>query len=207
VTAEHLVDAARRGGHVGVSGGGTPRAAYELAARLEPDWSEAELWWVDDRCVPPDHEYSNFRAVEETLLSRLDIQPKTVHRIHGELPPEEAAARYDGELGGVVLDLAVMGLGPDGHTASLFPHAPELQEAERLAVPAEAKLEPFVPRVTTTIPFLARSRLMLYLVSGEERAAAVARAFGGEADPGTPASLVRGFRTIAVLDKAAGSRI
>lgn len=200
--AEHLARAARAGGHIGLSGGDTPRPAYELAASLQPDWSRVELWWIDDRCVPPEHEHSNYRLVEETLLRRLRVQPAVVHRIRGELSPEEAAALYDAELADVLLDLALMGIGADGHTASLFPHAPELLERERRAVAAEPGMEPFLPRVTMTIPFLAESALMVYLVTGADKEEAVGRAFG-EPNADTPASLVRGRRTVALIDREA----
>ena len=205
--AQFLVDAARAGGNVAVSGGSGVGPVYELAARLEPDWSRVELWWVDDRVVPPGHEHSNFRLVSETLLARCAQQPSAVHRVQGELPPDEAADRYDAALAGVELDLALMGIGPDGHTASLFPHGPELEEPDRSAVWSEARLEPLVPRVTMTIPFLARARAMVYLVTGASKAEAVARAFAGQRSPATPASLVRGRRTVAVLDSAAAARL
>jgi 6-phosphogluconolactonase len=127
--------------------------------------------------------------------------------VHGELSPEEAAAEYDRELDGVTLSFALMGIGPDGHTASLFPNAPTLDETERRAVAAEAGLEPFVPRVTLTRPALAGTEEMVYLVTGEGKADAVARAFAGEPSPETPASLVRGKRTVAILDQAAASKL
>lgn len=203
--ASWLIEAAAAGGHIAVSGGRGPGPAYELAARRQDDWSHVDLWFVDDRVVPPDHEWSNFRLVSETLLAH--AKPRAVHRIEGELAPAEAAARYDDALGGVVLDLAIMGIGPDGHTASLFPGGPELEERERRAIATDARMEPLVPRVTMTIPFLARAKTMVYLVTGESKAGAVARAFGGEADPATPASLVRGRRTVVVLDKPAASRL
>lgn len=203
--APWLIDAAAAGGHIAVSGGSGPGPAYELAALRQDDWSHVDLWFVDDRVVPPDHEWSNFRLVSETLLAH--AQPREVHRIEGELSPDEAAARYDEALDGVELDLAIMGIGPDGHTASLFPGGPELDERERRATATEARMEPLVPRVTMTIPFLERAKTMIYLVTGESKADAVARAFGAEADPATPASLVRGRRTVAVLDKEAASRL
>ena len=139
--ADLLAEAAGRGGHIALSGGSTPRPAYESAARLAPDWSRVEVWWADERCVPPDDERSNYRLVRETLLDRLDRKPAIEHRVLGELSPQEAADAYDVELRGVVFDLALLGIGPDGHTASLFPNDPALDELGRraVAVPASGR--------------------------------------------------------------------
>jgi 6-phosphogluconolactonase len=203
--AQLIAEAAGAGGHIGVSGGSGPRPAYERAAILRPDWSVVELWWIDERCVPPADGRSNYRVVRESLLDGLARPPAEVHRVRGELEPEEAAAEYDAALQSVTLDLGVMGIGPDGHTASLFPNAPALDETERRAIAAEAGMEPFVPRVTMTRPTLAAARMLLYLVTGEGKADAIGRAFAGEPSPDTPASLVRGIETIAILDRAAAS--
>jgi 6-phosphogluconolactonase len=191
-------------GDVALSGGGTVGRAYAIAAGLRPDWSDVRVWFGDERAVPPDHEDSNFRLVRETLLDRLDVPPE-LHRIEGELGAEEAARRYDGELDGVVLDLALNGIGADGHTASLFPGAPGLDERQRRAVAAEAGLEPFVPRVTLTPPVFAQARLLVYLVTGESKAEAARRAFAGPPSPDTPASLIRGRETLVFLDPAAAA--
>jgi 6-phosphogluconolactonase len=204
--AQLIAEAAGAGGHIGLSGGSGPRAAYERSAILRPDWGAVELWWIDERCVPPADGQSNYRLVRESLLDGL-ARPPELHRVRGELEPDQAAADYDAALAGVTLDLAVMGIGPDGHTASLFPNAPALDESERRAVAAEAGMEPFVPRVTMTVPVLAAARTMLYLVTGEAKAEAVGRTFSGEPSPDTPASLVRGVETIALLDAAAASRL
>jgi 6-phosphogluconolactonase len=202
--ALELARAAEQGGHIAISGGSSPRPAYERAAARQPDWSGVSLWWADERCVPPADARSNYRLVRETLLDGVS-RPPSVHRIHGELSPEEAATAYDDEIRGVRLDLALLGIGPDGHTASLFPGSPALAETERAAVAAEPGLEPLVPRVTLTIPMLSAARVVLFLVVGEEKAEAAARAFGGTPDRATPASLVRSAdgRTVAVLDAAA----
>lgn len=200
-----LAEAARAGGRVALSGGSTPGSAYEAAAALDPDWSSAEIWFGDDRAVPPDDERSNYRLVRETLLDRLAVPPAAVRRIEGELGAEEAAARYDRLVDGVDFQLALNGIGPDGHTASLFPRSPALRERERRAVAVEAGLEPFVPRVTLTPPVFATVELLVYLVTGERKAEAVARAFAGEPSEDTPASLIRGGRTVALLDEAAAS--
>ncbi len=208
MVAELLVEGARADQAIVLTGGETPRRAYEVAAELEPDWEGASVWWGDERCVPPDDERSNYGMARAALLERLARAP-TVHRIQGDLEPEEAAAAYERELHGVTLDLLLLGLGPDGHTASLFPNAPTLADRERLVVPAEPKLDPFVMRVTLTIPALESAREIVFLATGEQKAAAVARAFAGDADPATPASLVRSKigPTRAVLDQAAASRL
>jgi 6-phosphogluconolactonase len=200
-----IATAVDAGGHVALSGGSSPRPAYERAGILRPDWGGVELWWVDERCVPPADGRSNYRLIRESLLDGLARPPAVVHRIRGELPPEEAAAEYDAALEGVTLSFVMLGIGSDGHTASLFPNAPELQENERRAVAAEARLEPFVPRVTMTRPVLGAAATMVYLATGEGKAEAVERAFGRPPSPETPASLVRGQRTVALLDRAAAS--
>ena len=201
-----LAEGVAAGRHVALSGGSTPRRAYELAAGLAPDWSDVELWWADERCVPPDDELSNYRLARETLLDRLELAPHAVHRIPGELGGERAAAAYDAELSGVKLSFVVLGIGPDGHTASLFPNAATLDERERLAVPASG---PEVERVTLTLPLLESANTILFLVSGEDKADAARRAFGEPPSPATPASLVRARhgRTLAVLDRAAAAQL
>jgi 6-phosphogluconolactonase len=204
--ADLLAETAGRGGHVALSGGSTPRPAYEAAARLTPDWSGVEVWWADERCVPPDDERSNYRLVRESLLDRLDRKPAIEHRVRGELSPEEAAEAYDLELRGVVFDLALLGIGPDGHTASLFPNDPVLDELGRRAA---AVPRPDVDRVTATIPQLNASETIVFLVTGEDKADAAARAFAAPLDPATPAGLVRSASgtTIALLDRAAADRL
>jgi 6-phosphogluconolactonase len=208
VTAERLARAAREGGNIMLTGGTTPRLAYEEAAKREPDWSRTKLWWGDERCVPPEHEYSNYGMAKRALLDRIEPPPAAVHRIKGELGKEAAAADYDRELDDEPLDLILLGMGPDGHVASLFPNAPTLQQQGRV-LPAEAQLDPFVDRVTLSIPALRGGRELLLLVTGEAKAEAVRRAFGDEPSPATPASLVRSEhgRTTAILDRAAAARL
>ena len=205
--AELLVAAARRGGHIALSGGSTPRPAYELAAELEPDWSTADVWLGDDRVVPPDDERSNLRLVREHLVDRLRGAPR-LHAVDTSLPAEEAAAAYDAALVGVVLALALQGLGGDGHTASLFPDAPALASTAR-AVAAEPGLDPRVERVTMTIPVLCAAEEVVFLVTGEDKAEAAHRAFAEPPSPATPASLVRSRdgRSLAILDPPAASRL
>jgi 6-phosphogluconolactonase len=194
--AERLAAAAAAGAQLVLTGGSTPRLAYERAAQAGVDWSRASLWWGDERCVPPDDERSNYGMAQAALLDRLgDRGRPEVHRIPGELGPEEGARRYEQELRRVLgdepaFDLVLMGLGPDGHTASLFPHAPTLHERERLVVGAEPGLEPWVDRVTMTLPVFDRAREMIFLVAGSGKEDALRRVLSGERDPGTPASLV-----------------
>ena len=204
--ARELVRAAARG-EIVLSGGTTPRRAYELAAQSQPDWGRAGLWWADERCVPPGDDRSNYRLVRESLLDRVARPPSEVHRVRGELGAEPAAALYDEEVRDVRLDLALLGVGPDGHTASLFPGAPALDESERAAVAAEPGLEPLVPRVTLTLPKLREAAVVLFLVTGADKADAVERAFGRPPSAETPASLVRSAQgtTIAVVDLAAAA--
>ncbi len=206
--AERLVAAARHGLSIVVTGGTTPKLAYERAALLEPDWSGAMLWWSDERCVPPEHEDSNYGLAKRALLDRLDVLPREIHRIEGELGKETGATRYDHALAGRTLDLVLLGIGPDGHAASLFPNAPTLSQGGR-ALPAEAGLEPFVDRVTMSLPLLCSAREVLFLVTGPSKTDAVRRAFGAPPGPETPASLVRARtgQTTAILDRAAAAEL
>lgn len=207
LAAGWLIHIASDPGHIALSGGSTVGRAYEVAADLHPEWRpDIHVWFGDERAVPPDDERSNYRLVKEALLDRLAAPPE-VHRVQGELGADEAATLYHEELQGVTVRLALNGIGPDGHTASLFPEAPALEERERRAVAVEAEpgLEPFVPRVTLAPPVFAATGLLVYLATGEAKAEAVRRAFAEEPSPATPASLIRGRETIAILDAAAAS--
>jgi 6-phosphogluconolactonase len=206
VVAERLAAAARRGGHVVLTGGSTPRIAYGLAAKLETDWTGVELWWGDERCVPPDDERSNYGMAKDALLDHVAVG--TVHRMQGELGRDHGAELYEQELGELGrFDLVLLGLGPDGHIASLYPEQPTLDETERRVVGAEAKLEPYVDRITLTLPMLRRAYDVLFLVTGKDKADAAKRAFRGEPSRATPGSLVRSTdgTTTAVLDADAAS--
>jgi 6-phosphogluconolactonase len=207
--AELLVDEAARGGSIVLTGGSTPARAYRLAASLQPDWGEVSLWWGDERCVPPEDDRSNFRLARENLLDRLEAPPEEVHRIRGELPPARAADELDEALDGVTLDLMLLGLGPDAHLASLFPGSPQLQVEDRRATWGPAGLEPFVDRVTMTLPTITSARRIVFLVEGEGKADAVAAAFSGEISRNAPAGLAR-LASVPVqvfLDDAAGSKL
>ena len=209
LVAGRLAQQARAGGHIVLTGGATPKRAYELAAELEPDWSGVELWWGDERCVAPDDERSNFGMAKEALLDRLERWPSAVHRIRGELGRDAGATEYARELAGVgTFDLVLLGLGPDGHIASLFPNFPTLDVTDRDALGSRAGFEPCVDRISLTLPRLRNTRELLFLVAGEDKADAVARSFAGEPSPDTPGSLVLGgLLTRAILDRAAASKL
>jgi 6-phosphogluconolactonase len=204
--AERLAEAARTGGHIVLTGGSTPRSAYELAAGLETDWSAVELWWSDERCVPADDERSNYGMAKEALIDRVSVG--AVHRMPGELGRDRGAELYEQELGALErFDLVLLGMGRDGHVASLYPNEATLDETERRVIGAEARLEPFVDRITLTLPVLRHASQVLFLVTGADKADAARRAFKDEPSRSTPASLVRaaGGRTTAVLDAAAAA--
>jgi 6-phosphogluconolactonase len=202
-----LVKAARDGLDIALAGGSTPRRSYELAAERNGDWRRASIWWGDERCVPPQDPRSNFRVAREGLLVRLAEPPAHVHRIRGELPAAEAAEAYERELGVTRLGLILLGLGPDGHTASLFPGSPALDEQERRVVAGPPGLEPMVDRVTLTVPALNDAAAIVFLAVGGDKAAAAARAFGAAPAAATPASLVRSRlgTTTAILDRDAAT--
>jgi len=214
--AGRLARVIERGGHVALSGGSTPRAAYERLAEMALDFSGATLWFGDERCVPPQDEQSNFAMVRAALLDRLHGSSPVVRRIEGERDSRAAAASYEQLLGEVFgegmpeLDLALMGLGPDAHTASLFPGQEALDERERLAVAVEEPgMEPWVSRVTLTLPVFNATREIVFLAAGADKADAVARAFGGEQHRDAPASLVSpgsGALTL-LLDEAAAAKL
>ena len=202
--ARLLAESATNRLHIALSGGSTPRRAYELAAALLPDWGAASVWWCDERCVAPDDERSNYRLAREALLDRLVVPPRAVHRVRGELGASAAAAAYEELLRGVRLGLAFLGIGADGHTASLFPGSALLGQDDRLAAPVAAN---DVDRVTMTPAVLCAAETVAFLVTGSDKAEAVERAFGRQRGPATPASLIRSAsgRTVAILDRAAAA--
>jgi 6-phosphogluconolactonase len=208
--AELLLDVAAAGGHVVLTGGSSPRRAYEQAAR--GDWGGATVWYCDERCVPESHEWSNHGMAEAALLSKLDPRPE-VMRMEGELGPERGADAYEvlvrERLGDEPRwDLLLLGLGPDSHCASLFPGKPEVEVRDRLVVGVpEAGMEPQVPRISLTLPAINAARHVVFLVTGEAKREAVRRAFGGSPDGSSPAAHVRpvGGELTVYLDAAAAS--
>jgi 6-phosphogluconolactonase len=184
---------------VALAGGSTPKATYEVLARdyaNELDWSKVHVFFGDERTVPPDHEDSNYRMAYETLLSHVPVG--SVHRMRGELPPDEAAAAYEEELRAFFgqvdvprFDLILCGLGEDGHTLSLFPETAALDVNDRWVV-ANPVLKLGTTRLTLTVPVLNESRAVTFLVAGESKAEALKEVLEGDADPRAyPAKLVR----------------
>lgn len=200
--AAMLVGIAAGGGHIVLTGGSTPRAAYgefvEAIKTVGIDVSRCTLWFSDERCVPPEDERSNYGMVRDSLLEPLGDAGglPTVHRMRGELGPDEAADDYERalrEAGSPRFDLVLLGIGPDGHLASMFPDQESLSERSRLVLGVpEAGLEPYVSRVTLTFPALVNARRIVFLATGASKADAIAAAFGPDAkpDPHVPSSLL-----------------
>ena len=210
--ARLLVDVACAGGQIALSGGSTPQRAYEIASQTDADLSAATLWLGDERMVPPGDERSNLRMVRTALTDRLpeERRPRLM-AVDTALDPDAAASMYEELLHDTIgrhprLDLALMGLGPDGHTASLFPGQAALAESHRSVIGVlEAGMEPRVPRVTLTLPLFNHAREVVFLVAGADKAAAVARVFGDPPDETAPAARVRpgAGKLMLVLDPPA----
>ncbi len=218
--AAEMLRAASGGGHIVLTGGSTPRAAYEDFVRAADsvglDLSQTHLWFGDERCVEADDERSNFGMVRDVLLEPLGLQrDPLIHRMEGELGADAGARRYEQALmqaGPPEFDLLLLGMGPDGHVASLFPGQSTLAERDRLVVGVpEAGLEPFVPRISFTFQAIGRAQRVLFLISGEGKATAAQRAFGPDAAPTeeVPASLVAevASEVTVLLDPAAAARL
>jgi len=204
---------------VALSGGSTPRSMYARLA-AEPDasgvnWSRVQVLWGDERCVPPDHAASNYRMAREALLDHVSIPAANVHRIRGEDDPAEAATAYERVIRDVLrtplgpprdapgarIDLVLLGLGEDGHTASLFPGHPLLDSSD-LVAGLDDSPKPPPERITLTLPALNASHRLMLLVTGADKAPALARVLAGP-DRGTPASLLDRDRLDLVADEAA----
>ncbi|MBI1745915.1 MAG: 6-phosphogluconolactonase [Acidobacteria bacterium] len=208
---------------VALSGGSTPRALYaRLAGEPFRDcvpWSKVHLFWGDERCVPPDHGDSNYGMVKEALLSKVPIPPENIHRMPGERKdPVRAAFEYEQTLAEFFnlsrtelprFDLILLGLGEDGHTASLFPGTVVLHERKRLAAaPYVEKLHTY--RLTLTPPVLNHAANILFMVSGEAKATILREVLEGEYQPEQrPAQLIRPTpeRLLWMIDRAAASRL
>ena len=184
---------------VALAGGSTPKATYEVLARdyrESLDWGAVHVFFGDERAVPPDHEDSNYRMARETLLDHVPVG--SVHRMRGELPPEEAASSYEEEMreffgpdGPPRFDLILSGIGDDGHTLSLFPETAALDVTDRLVV-ANPVLKLETTRLTLTIPVANAARGVNFLVAGEGKAGTLKEILEGDADPRAyPAKYVR----------------
>ncbi len=190
IAASEAAIAARGRFTIALAGGSTPAALYRLLAapsnvdRL--DWLRTEVFFGDERCVPPEHEWSNYGMASRTLLSHVPLPPDQCHRMEGELPPAAAESRYALTLACVFdlqaarwpqLDVILLGMGEDGHTASLFPGMEALAEGSKTVVATEvpAYVRPQVPRVTLTLPVLNAGREVMFLVAGQGKAAMVKR--------------------------------
>jgi 6-phosphogluconolactonase len=175
------------------SGGSTPKLLYQLLAaepyRSKIDWSRFEVFFGDERCVPPDHADSNFKMANEALISRVPLKPENVHRMRGEIDPNQAATEYGQMLkarfGDGGPDITLLGMGDDGHTASLFPHTPPITETHHRCVAhfVEKSTTGKSWRITLTPPFFNRSAQVLLLVTGASKAARVAEIMNGPKDP------------------------
>jgi len=173
--------------NLALSGGNTPKPVFEAFAKRDIDWSKVVITFGDERCVPPDDEQSNYLMARRTLLDAIPIPAANVLRMKGEIDPAEAAREYEAELraragGGVFRhDLILLGMGPDGHTASLFPGTPALAERERLVV------ENYVPkmsmwRITFTYPLIDAARHVCFLVNSAGKDAILDEVFSGTSD-------------------------
>ena len=207
-----------RPAHVALAGGRTPKRAYELLARSPGEWADVEVWFADERCVGPEDEESNYRMAAESLLDPGHLEPARVHRMEGELGPEEGARRYASALrtsvpganahggqqpGPPALDLIVLGIGEDGHVASLFPDAPTLDADEAsVCLPVRGSPKPPPERITLSLPVLRAARRCLLLATGAEKAGALAATLG-EPSRHVPASLLMRERLSVIADDAA----
>jgi 6-phosphogluconolactonase len=182
--------------HVALSGGSAANA-LDLLGPMLPDWRDVHLWYGDERCVPLDDQESNHRLATE----HLDAPGATWHPVRTELSPEQAAAAYSEELDATTLDVALNGMGPDGHTASLFPGFPQVH-ADGICVAVHNSPKPPPARVTLTLPVLNASHRIVLFVTGADKAPMLARVLAGP-DPEVPASLLERERLEVIADAAA----
>jgi 6-phosphogluconolactonase len=202
-----------------LSGGSTPRRLYSLLGmplyRDSIDWKRVHIFWADERCVAPSHEDSNYKIAADTFLLKAAVPGENIHRIRGEEGPEIAAAEYQKVLRRYfigsqkpVFDLVVLGAGVDGHTASLFPGSPLLQESSREVVPVYLE-KPNISRVSLTLPVFNQAADVFFLVSGEDKADIVYEILKFNNQKQYPAGLVQPVDGILswFLDKAAAARI
>jgi 6-phosphogluconolactonase len=223
---DHIVAAARARGkaRIAISGGNTPKHMFELLGdtsapyRAQIPWGKLELYWVDERCVAPDQPDSNYRMTREALLDKVPLSKTQIFRILGELEPEEAAAKYEFDIrqsfrleGAEIpsFDVIELGMGPDGHTASLFPHTEGLHETMRIAI-ANHVAQKDAWRVTLTWPVINRAQDVFFLIEGADKVDALKHVFLGPYDPESfPSQLIRpaSRRITLFLDSAAAAAL
>jgi 6-phosphogluconolactonase len=227
--AEQFTQAAERAAsergraRIAISGGSTPKAAFQLLAdpgqpwRGRMPWDKLELFWVDERCVPPDNSDSNYRMTREAMLDKVPLRPEQVHRMEGELDPQVAASRYESLLRNAFrlegaesprFDLLQLGMGPDGHTASLFPHTEAINEMGRLVVANHVPQQKDSWRITLTWPVINQASSFFFLIGGADKAERLKEVFMGPQDPERlPSQLIwpsSGILTL-ILDHAAAA--
>lgn len=216
---------ARGKARIAISGGGTPRRVFALLAdanepyRKAVPWDKLWLFWVDERCVPPDNPDSNYGVARGLLLDKVPLRADHVIRIEGELEPEEAAARYESAIRGhfrlegaeaPIFDVVQLGMGDDGHTASLFPHTEALHELGRIAVANHVPQQKESWRVTLTSPVINAGREVFFLIDGARKAEPVGRVLTGPYDSETlPSQLIQpqNGRLLFLLDRAAAANL
>lgn len=230
-TAERFVSgiqsavAARGLARIAISGGSTPKSVFSLLAdpegpfRAAVPWERLFLFWVDERCVPPDNPDSNYGVARELLLDKVPLPADHVFRIEGELEPEEAAARYESAIRGhyrlegaqgPVFDFVQLGMGDDGHTASLFPRTQALHELIRIAVANHVPQQARSWRITLTWPVINAARDVFFLIDGAKKAGPVGRVLTGPYDPETlPSQLIQpqSGRLLFLLDREAAAHL
>jgi 6-phosphogluconolactonase len=217
--------AASRGmARVAISGGTTPKAMFALLADpakpflKQVPWDKLDLYWVDERCVPPDNAESNYRMTSEALLSKVPLAAERIHRMEGELDPEVAAARYESTIRNTfklegaetpTFDLVLLGMGDDGHTASLFPHTEALNDLTHIAI-ANHVPQKDTWRITLTWPVINQGREVAFLIEGPGKAQVLHDVFLGPYQPETfPSQIIRpasGQLTL-LLDAAAAAKL
>ena len=209
---------------IAISGGSTPKAVFELLADpAQPflntvPWDKVQLFWVDERCVPPDNPESNYGVCRDLLLSKVPIPAANVFRMEGELDPEEAASRYESTLRNTLklegaespaFDLVALGMGPDGHTASLFPNTAALNEMSRLVV-ANHVAQKDTWRITLTWPVINNAAEVAFEIEGPEKKDVLAEVLTGPRDPEhLPSQLIRpsNGKLLFLLDEVAAARL
>ncbi len=208
---------------IAVSGGNTPKRTFEMLADRRGEfggfpWDKTDLFWVDERCVPPDDKDSNYRMTKLALLDKVPLAADRVFRIEGELDPGEAAQRYETAirarfgLQGVempVFDLIALGMGPDGHTASLFPHTRGIHEGGAIVIPNHVPQKE-TWRVTLTAPVINHGREVVFLIGGPDKAEVLSQVLSDKYDPETwPSQLIqpKSGKVLMLLDEAAAAKL